>query len=60
MFAKARSSTDGLEMVSKGKGVYTPGVLSRWYGVSKATSRYRPERVYSLSERERRGSVRGW
>ena len=38
-FAKARSRTEGLEMVSNGKRVYTPGVLRRWYAMSKAKSK---------------------
>jgi len=39
VFAKARSKTVGREMVSNGNRVYTPGVLRRWYGTSKAASK---------------------
>ena len=39
VFAKARSKTEGCETVSKGKRVYTQGVLSRWNGTSKAASK---------------------
>jgi len=59
VFAKARSKTDGHEIVLKGNRVLTPGVLRRWYGMSKATSRQRAEIVNSLSERERQGSAKG-
>jgi len=38
VFAKARSKTEGHEVVSNGNRVYTPGVLRRWYGTSKAAS----------------------
>jgi len=39
VFAKAKSKTEGRDMVSNRNRVYTPGVLRRWYGMSKATSR---------------------
>jgi len=39
VFAKARSKTEGRETVSKGNRVYTPGVLRRWKGMSKAASK---------------------
>jgi len=39
VFAKARSKTEGHEIVSNWNQVYTPGVLRRWYGTSKATSK---------------------
>jgi len=39
VFAKARSKTEALETVSKGKRVYTLGVLRRSYGMSKAKSK---------------------
>ena len=39
VFAKARSKKEGREMVSNGNRVYTPGVLRRWYGTSKAASK---------------------
>jgi len=39
VFAKARSTTEGRETVSKGNRVYTPGVLRRWNGTSNAASK---------------------
>jgi len=39
VFAKARSKTEGREMVSNGNPVYTPGVLRRLKGTSKALSK---------------------
>ena len=39
VFAKAKCKTEGREMVSNGNRVYTPGVLRRWYGTSKAASK---------------------
>jgi len=39
VFAKAKSNTEGREMVSKGNRVYTPAVLTRWYGTSNAASK---------------------
>jgi len=60
LFAKARSRTEGRELVSTGNQVYTPGMLRRWYGTSKAASNYHVEMVNSLSDRERQGSANGW
>jgi len=60
VFAKARSKTEGREVVSKGNWVCTPGVLRRWNGTSKAASKYREDMTNSLSDRERLGSARGW
>jgi len=39
LFAKARSKTECLDMVFNGKRVKPPGVLRRWYGMSKAAFR---------------------
>jgi len=39
VFAKARSKTEGREMVSNGNRVYTPGVWRRWYGTSNVASK---------------------
>jgi len=39
VFAKAWSKIEGREVVSNGNRVYTPGVLRRWYGASKAASK---------------------
>ena len=39
VFAKARSRTEGREIVSNGNRVYTPGVLRRGYGTSKEASK---------------------
>jgi len=39
LFVKARSKTEGREIVSNRNRVYTPGVLRRWYGTSKTASK---------------------
>jgi len=39
VFAKAWCKIEGREMVSNGNRVETPGVLRRWYGMSKAASK---------------------
>jgi len=39
VFTKARSPTEGRKLVSNGNRVFTPGVLRRWYGTSKAASK---------------------